>query len=157
MGLTFKKYAFRNGAERSGLFCVLANLVEQLHLYRSVDVLQTVLNVRYRRSQVVPCVVSIGKRWTISSCCIHKISNIFVIIICNCSLTISYNLTISWYIFLLNLLLIHLKFILIDWLDWVLRRIGNISASGGDAWNNETGQNTLTTFKIERIISYQSH
>ncbi|XP_078320061.1 uncharacterized protein LOC111119718 isoform X2 [Crassostrea virginica] len=45
----------QNGAERSGLFCVLANLVEQLHLYRSVDVLQTVLNVRHRRSQVVPC------------------------------------------------------------------------------------------------------
>ncbi|XP_078320063.1 uncharacterized protein LOC111119720 isoform X1 [Crassostrea virginica] len=43
------------GAERSGLFFVLANLVEQLHLYRSVDVLQTVLNVRHRRSQVVPC------------------------------------------------------------------------------------------------------
>ncbi|XP_078320058.1 uncharacterized protein LOC111119719 isoform X6 [Crassostrea virginica] len=45
----------QNGAERSGLFCVLANLVEQLHLFRSVDVLQTVLNVRHRRSQVVPC------------------------------------------------------------------------------------------------------
>nr|XP_022315866.1 uncharacterized protein LOC111119720 isoform X2 [Crassostrea virginica] len=45
----------QNGAKRSGLFCVLANLVEQLHLYRSVDVLQTVLNVRHRRSQVVPC------------------------------------------------------------------------------------------------------
>nr|XP_034315169.1 uncharacterized protein LOC117685067 isoform X2 [Crassostrea gigas] len=45
----------RDGAQRSGLFCVLANLVEQLQLSGSVDILQTVLNVRHRRPQIVPC------------------------------------------------------------------------------------------------------
>uniref|UniRef100_A0A8W8KJC8 Receptor-type tyrosine-protein phosphatase T n=1 Tax=Magallana gigas TaxID=29159 RepID=A0A8W8KJC8_MAGGI len=45
----------RDGAQRSGLFCVLANLVEQIQLSGSVDILQTVLNVRHRRPQIVPC------------------------------------------------------------------------------------------------------
>lgn len=48
----------RDGAQRSGLFCVLANLVEQLQLSGSVDILQTVLNVRHRRPQIVPCLVT---------------------------------------------------------------------------------------------------
>lgn len=47
----------RDGAQRSGLFCVLANLVEQLQLSVSVDILQTVLNIRHRRPQIVPCLV----------------------------------------------------------------------------------------------------
>ncbi|XP_061196395.1 receptor-type tyrosine-protein phosphatase alpha-like [Saccostrea echinata] len=44
-----------NGAKQSGMFCVLANLVEQIQLFGTVDILQTVLNMRHRRSQIVPC------------------------------------------------------------------------------------------------------
>lgn len=36
---------------------MLANLVEQIQLSGSVDILQTVLNVRHRRPQIVPCLV----------------------------------------------------------------------------------------------------
>ncbi|XP_056018328.1 receptor-type tyrosine-protein phosphatase alpha-like isoform X3 [Ostrea edulis] len=44
------------GAQRSGLFCVLANIVEQIQLFGTVDIMQTVLNARHRRSQIVSCV-----------------------------------------------------------------------------------------------------
>ncbi|XP_062602777.1 receptor-type tyrosine-protein phosphatase alpha-like [Saccostrea cucullata] len=48
-----------NGAKQSGMFCVLANLVEQIQLFGTVDILQTVVNMRHRRIQIVPCLAQL--------------------------------------------------------------------------------------------------
>ncbi|XP_062588632.1 uncharacterized protein LOC134250297 isoform X3 [Saccostrea cucullata] len=43
-----------NGAKKSGLFCTVATIIERLRTEQEVGVVQTVLQMRTRRSQIVP-------------------------------------------------------------------------------------------------------
>ena len=52
-------YGFRNGAKMSGVFCVVANMMEEIKTNQDVDVFRSVRLVRTNRPQFIGSVVSI--------------------------------------------------------------------------------------------------
>ena len=47
-------FYFRNGAEKSGLFVVLQNMLEQMRIDGDVTIPQTIRLARHRRQQIIP-------------------------------------------------------------------------------------------------------
>ena len=50
---------FRNGNDRSGLFCAVAAIMAQLRTQQKVNIPQAILQLRRRRPQLIPNLVSI--------------------------------------------------------------------------------------------------
>ena len=51
-------YYNRNGSDKSGLFCVIWNVLERLRIDGEVAIPQTIRNLRHRRRQIIPNFVS---------------------------------------------------------------------------------------------------
>ena len=54
---------FRNGADRSGLFCVAATVIERMQVEQDVAIAQVIEEMRNYREEIVSSVVS--------NCCVH--------------------------------------------------------------------------------------
>ena len=50
---------FRNGVDRSGLFCVLSAVIERLRVEQDVAISQVIEHMRFCRDQIIPSVVRI--------------------------------------------------------------------------------------------------
>ena len=63
---------FRNGAERSGLFCVALYVAQQIKTQQKVDIFSAVKHVRLYRLQCISNMVSFFQSYTILECSLMK-------------------------------------------------------------------------------------
>ena len=52
-------FDYRNGVERSGLFCVISAVIERLKIEQDVAITQVIEQMRCCRDQIIPSVVSV--------------------------------------------------------------------------------------------------
>lgn len=52
-------YSYRNGCDKSGLYCVLATVIERLRIEQDVDIQHIIKQMRNRRPQIIPNYVHI--------------------------------------------------------------------------------------------------
>jgi hypothetical protein len=52
-------YSYRNGCDKSGLYCVLATVIERLRIEQDVDIQHIIKQMRNRRPQIIPNYVNI--------------------------------------------------------------------------------------------------
>jgi hypothetical protein len=52
-------YSYRNGCDKSGLYCVLATVIERLTIEQDVDIQHIIKQMRNRRPQIIPNYVNI--------------------------------------------------------------------------------------------------
>ena len=53
-------FIYRNGVDRSGLFCVVTAVIERLRVEQDVAITQVIEQMRCARDQIVPSVVSMN-------------------------------------------------------------------------------------------------
>jgi hypothetical protein len=51
----------RNGADRSGLFCVISSVIERMKIEQDVAIASVVEEMRNAREQIIPSLVSINE------------------------------------------------------------------------------------------------
>ena len=64
---------YRNGVDRSGLFCVIKAVIERLRVEQDVAITQVIEQMRCARDQIVPSVVSMNN----VNCCILRVLSPF--------------------------------------------------------------------------------